>query len=307
MADVVISEFMDEKIIGEAFKGFDVLYDPALVDNREALFMEVRGARALIVRNGTQVNEELLAAAEKLQVVGRLGVGLDNIDLQACAGRGIKVCPASGANDLSVAEYVITAALSLLRGAWFSTERMTRGEWPRTEMIGRELSAKQMGLVGFGAIARETAIRAKALGMSVAAYDPYLPADDPAWALAQSMDLQSLLVSSDVISLHIPLTSESRHLIDAEVIAKMKPGAILVNAARGGVVDEPALVDALQRNHLAGAALDVFEAEPLSEAGGSLFKGVPNLILTPHIAGVTNESNVRVSRVTAQNVLKNLS
>ena len=225
----------------------------------------------------------------------------------ACAGRGIKVCPASGANDLSVAEYVITAALSLLRGAWFSTERMTRGEWPRTEMIGCELSAKQMGLVGFGAIARETAIRAKALGMSVAAYDPYLAADDPAWALAQSVDLQSLLVSSDVISLHIPLTSESRHLIDAELIAQMKPGAILVNAARGGVVDEQALVDALQGNHLAGAALDVFEAEPLSEAGGSLFKGVPNLILTPHIAGVTNESNVRVSRVTAQNVLKNLS
>ena len=307
MADVVISEFMDEKIIGEAFKGFDVLYDPALVDNREALLAEVREARALIVRNRTQVNEELLAAAEKLQVVGRLGVGLDNIDLQACDGRGVRVCPASGANDLSVAEYVITATLSLLRGTWFSTECMIRGEWSRTEMIGRELSAKQMGLVGFGAIARATAIRAKALGMNVAAYDPYLPADDPAWTLVQSVDFQSLLKISDVISLHIPLTDKTRHLIDAEIIAQMKPGAILVNAARGGVVDEQALADALQRNHLAGAALDVFESEPLSEAGGSVFKDVPNLILTPHIAGVTKESNIRVSRVTAQNVLENLS
>jgi (S)-sulfolactate dehydrogenase len=307
MADIVISEFMDEKIIGDAFKGLDVFYDPALVDNREALLAEVREARALIVRNRTQVDEELLAAAKKLQVVGRLGVGLDNIDLQACDGRGVKVCPASGANDLSVAEYVITATLSLLRGAWFSTERMIRGEWPRTEMIGLEASGKRMGLVGFGAIARETANRARVLGMNVAAYDPYLLADDPAWELAQSVDFQSLLKTSDVISLHIPLTDKTRHLIDAEALAQMKPGAILVNAARGGVVDEQALANALQRNHLAGAALDVFENEPLSEAGGSVFKGVPNLILTPHIAGVTKESNIRVSRVTAQNVLENLS
>ena len=306
MADVVISEFMDEEILAEAFKGFDVLYYPTLVDNRKALIAEIGEARALIVRNRTQVDEELLEAAGKLQVVGRLGVGLDNIDLQACDVAGVKVCPASGANDLSVAEYVITASMSLLRGSWFATASMIRGEWPRTEMIGREVSAKQMGLVGFGAIARETAIRAKALGMSIAAYDPYLPADDSAWKLAQSLDFQSLLNTSDVISLHIPLTNKTRHLINAEMIAQMKSGAILVNAARGGVVDEKALVDALRNNHLAGAALDVFENEPLCEIDGNMFKDVPNLILTPHIAGVTAESNIRVSRVTAQNVLDNL-
>ncbi len=307
MANIVISEFADEKILAEAFDGLDVLYDPTLVDNREALIAEVGEAKALIVRNRTQVDKALLESAKNLQVVGRLGVGLDNIDVQACEVSGVKVCPARGANDLSVAEYVITSVLTLLRGAWFSTERMINGEWPRTEMIGNEASAKQIGLVGFGSNARETARHAKALGMNVAACDPYLPADDPAWEFAKSVDLKSLLRDSDVISMHTPLTKETRHLVDAKMIASMKSGAILINVSRGGIVDEKALVDALLSGHLAGAALDVFENEPLNVENGKLFRDVPNLILTPHIAGVTKESNIRVSRVTTQNVLDNLS
>jgi (S)-sulfolactate dehydrogenase len=239
-------------------------------------------------------------------VIGRLGVGLDNIDVAACEARGIAVYPASGANDLSVAEYVITAALVLLRKAWFATARVAAGEWPRTELMGRELAGKRLGLVGFGAIARVTARMGRDLGMSVAAYDPLLPAEHPAWAGALRQALPELLATSDVVSLHVPLTDATRNMIDAAAITAMKRGSILINAARGGVVDEAALCAALRAGHLGGAALDVFAREPVDAAAGGLFVDVPNLVLTPHIAGVTDESNVRVSAVTAEAVARHL-
>jgi (S)-sulfolactate dehydrogenase len=309
MADIVITEFMDEAAIAEGLKGLDVLYDPQLVDKPEALQAALGDARAVIVRNRTQVRAPLLAAAPKLKVVGRLGVGLDNIDLVACAARSVTVHPATGANDVSVAEYVITAALMLLRRAWFATDRVARGEWPRNDLMGCEMSGKTLGLIGFGAIARETAARAGAMGMSVIAYDPYLKAADPAWARlgASPAELPTLLAAADVISLHVPLTASTRNLIDAAALAAMKPGAIVVNAARGGVVDEAALVEALKAGRIGGAALDVFEVEPLKGEQAALFAGCPNLILTPHIAGVTEESNVRVSWVTVENVKKALA
>ncbi|MEL7487798.1 MAG: hydroxyacid dehydrogenase, partial [Pseudomonadota bacterium] len=264
----------------------------------------VADARALIVRNRTQVRGALLEAAAKLEVVGRLGVGLDNIDLEACAARGISVAPARGANDLPVAEYVVTAALVLLRGAWGASGAVAAGDWPRNALIGREASGKQLGLVGFGAIARETATRAAALGMTVVAYDPFLDANDAAWGAVAPMTLDALVATSDIISLHTPLTDETRHLVNADLIAKAKTDAIIINAARGGVVDEAALADAVKRGALGGAALDVFEEEPLTAAGGAKFHGLDNIILTPHIAGVTTESNGRVSELTVRNVLK---
>jgi len=306
LADIVIAEFMDEAVIREVLAGRDVLYDPTLVDRPDELRAALADAQALVVRNRTQVRGDLLEAAPRLKVVGRLGVGLDNIDVAACEARGIKVCPATGANDLSVAEYVVTAALVLLRGAWHGTERVASGVWPRMHMIGREMSGRRMGLVGFGAIARATAERVRALGMDVAAFDPYLPADHPSWSGTERVSLDELLRTSDVVSLHVPLTPETRHLIDARTLSFMPKGAILINAARGGVVDEPALAAALRSGHLGGAALDVFETEPLGAEAGAIFAGLPNLILTPHIAGVTEESNVRVSRVTAENVLRHL-
>jgi len=306
MSDIVISEFMDEAVIAEAFAGRDVLYDAELVDDPSRLEAALADARALLVRNRTQVRPPLLAKAPRLRVVGRLGVGLDNIDVEACRARGIAVHPANGANDLAVAEYVITAALVLLRRAWFATAQVIAGSWPRMALIGGELSGKQLGLVGYGAIARETAKRARALGMRIAAFDPHLAGDHPAWLDAERCTLDSLLASSDVVSLHVPLTSETRHIVDARALGLMRPGAILVNAARGGVVDEPALVAALRGRRIAGAALDVFETEPLDAAAGARFAGLDNLLLTPHIAGVTTESNVRVSAVTAAAVLRHL-
>ncbi len=306
MPDIVISEFMDEDAVRSLSRLYDTLYDPELASNPLALSDRLAGGRALIVRNRTQVTEDLLSAADALRVVGRLGVGLDNIALDACRARGIAVIPATGANDDSVAEYVIAGALLLRRGTYFATAEVVAGGWPRNRMVGRELLGATLGLVGFGSIARATARRAGALGMEMIAHDPFINDDDPAWTQCQvaPRGLEALLEDADVVSLHVPLTDATRNLIDSAALSRMKPDAVLINAARGGVVNESALADALRSRRIAAAILDVFEIEPLP--GGGPLCNVPNLILTPHIAGVTQESNVRVSRMIADKVIETL-
>lgn len=308
MPDVLITEFMDVSAVEALRSGLDVDYDKGLADDQGAIPARLAGARAIIVRNRTQVTADLLDAAPDLQCVGRLGVGLDNIDMDACKARGVTVYPAVGANTLSVSEYVLTTAAMLLRGAYRAKHAMLAGGWPRAGLgKGRELSGQTLGLVGFGEIARDTAARASALGCRVAAYDPFLPADDPAWDGAERLDLETLFEAADVISLHVPLTAGTHHLIDAKAIARMKDDAIVINAARGGVVDEAALADALSAGRLGGAALDVFEVEPLTAKAAAKFKGIDDLILTPHIAGVTEESNTRVSAMIADLVRDHLT
>lgn len=302
---ILITEFMDEGAVARLSAAHAVRYDPALADRQGEIAGLLGGVRALIVRNRTEVRGALLAAGSDLACVGRLGVGLDNIDVEGCRARAIEVIPATGANNLSVAEYVLGTAMALLRGAYCVNAAMLAGEWPRQACSGRELAGKALGLVGFGAIARETAARAQGLGMAVLAHDPFVADGDPVWAASgvRPAGLEALLAEADVISLHVPLTDGTRHLIDAARLARVKPGAVLVNAARGGVVDEGAVAAALRAGTLGGAALDVFEAEPLTAAAAAVFKGAPNLILTPHIAGVTAESNVRVSAMIAERVL----
>ena len=300
---ILITEFMDEAAVDRLRAVADVTYDPTLADRQDEIPSMMAGIRALIVRNRTQVRDAILDAAPDLQCVGRLGVGLDNIDVTACEARGVPVHPATGANNLSVAEYVITAAMVLRRGAWFANASMLAGEWPRQACAGRELSGATLGLVGYGGIARDTATRARAFGMEVVAHDPFVtdPGDGtPMLALAD------LYARADVVSLNIPLTDDTRHLIDADALAALKRNAILINAARGGVVDERALVAALLAGDLGGAALDVFETEPLTAEAAAIFDGVPNLVLTPHIAGVTEESNTRVSHMIADVVIERL-
>jgi (S)-sulfolactate dehydrogenase len=302
MTDIVITEFMDEAAVAALKARYSVHHDPDLFGKPDELARLVTDIPALIVRNQTPVRGALLAGAKNLKVVGRLGVGLDNIDMEACSARGIQVFPATGANSLSVVEYVIGTAMTLLRGAYFANAAMIAGEFPKTKLIGREIAGKRMGLVGFGAIARDAARHARALGMTVAAYDPYVPAGD-AWQSIEKLELDALLATSDVISIHLPLTPETRGLIGEAAFAKMKPDAILINAARGGIMDEAALVAALKGGRLGGAALDVFEQEPLKADGAKVFAGTPNLILTPHIAGNTVESNGRVSGLVAERVM----
>ena len=305
---VVVSEFMDEVALSDFGNDISVNYEPSLVDDRAGLFAALANADAVIVRNRTQVNQDMLDAAPRLRVVGRLGVGLDNIDLDACKSRDVAVLPATGANTLSVVEYVIGAALTLVRGAYFSNAAMIAGDWPRGTLgNGGEVSGRLMGLVGFGAIAQAVAERAKNLGMKVAAHDPFLPSDHPAWSGVESCSVEDLLEKADVVSVHVPLTKDTANMIDADAISRMKRGAVLINTARGGIVDEAALAEALKAGQLGGAALDVFATEPLTAEAGKVFAGVPNLILTPHIAGVTNEGNTRVSLMTVSNVAEALA
>ncbi len=301
---IVICEFMDDVAVASLAAHFDTIYDATLVDRPAELSALLANATAIIVRNRTQVDAKLLAAAPMLKVVGRLGVGLDNIDQPGCAARGIAVIPATGANALAVAEYVIGTAMMLLRGVYFGTGAVATGRWPRAAMSdGCEMAGKTLGIVGFGGIGRLTGRLARALGMSAIGFDAQWAADAAIWREEQTQpqsSLDALVAAADVVTLHVPLTPQTRNLVDAGTLARFKPGAILINTARGGVVDEAALAAALRAGKLGGAALDVFDAEPLP--AGSPLTDCPNLILTPHVAGVTRESNVRVSTLIADKV-----
>ncbi|MBL8330640.1 MAG: hydroxyacid dehydrogenase [Rubrivivax sp.] len=299
---------MDERAVAQLRTRHEVLYDAALVDDATRLHHEAAACDALVVRNRTQVRGELLAGLPAhCRVIGRLGVGLDNIDVPACEARGLQVIPATGANALSVAEYVIGTAMMLLRGAYQSTAAVSAGRWPRGPLSnGREIAGKTLGLVGFGSIGQLTAQLARALGMQVIAFDALMEPDHPAYAQqrVRGTGLEEVMTTSDVLSLHVPLVESTRGLLSAERIAAMKRGAVLVNTARGGIVDEVALAAALKSGHLGGAAIDVFQQEPLPAAPH--FDGCPNLVLTPHIAGVTAEANERVSFLIADKLMQAL-
>ncbi|MBL8346214.1 MAG: hydroxyacid dehydrogenase [Rubrivivax sp.] len=297
---------MDERAVAGLRTSHEVLYDAKLVDDGARLLKEAAACEAFIVRNRTQVRGDLLKAllgGKRCKVVGRLGVGLDNIDVAACEAAGLPVVPATGANALSVAEYVVGTAMLLLRGAYQSTAAVAGGQWPRTPLSnGREIGGKTLGLVGFGSIGQLTARLARAVGMHVAAFDAMLDTDHPAYAEAgaRCAGLDEVIAMSDVVSLHVPLVDSTRGLFDAARIAAMKQGAVLINPARGGIVDEVAVAAALKSGHLGGAAIDVFGTEPLPKA--THFEDCPNLVLTPHIAGVTAEANERVSFLIAEKV-----
>jgi (S)-sulfolactate dehydrogenase len=307
MARIVITEFMDERAVAELAAAHDVLYAPNLVDDAPRLRSEAATADVLVVRNRTQVRGDLLAAMGRCRVVGRLGVGLDNIDVLACEAKGMQVIPATGANALSVAEYVVGTAMVLLRGVYQSSSAVADGKWPRTALSnGREVGGRTLGLIGFGSIGQLTARLAQGLGMSVIAFDAMLPASHAVFAQTgvRSVSLDELVQLADVVSLHVPLVESTKGLFGAARIASMKSGAVLINTSRGGIVDEVALGLALKQGILGGAAIDVFGTEPLPMAPH--FQDCPNLILTPHVAGVTAESNERVSFLIAQKVLEAL-
>lgn len=308
MARVVITEFMDERAVAQLAAMHQVLYDATLVDDAPRLTAEAAKADALVVRNRTQVRGTLLDALRRCKVIGRLGVGLDNIDVAGCEQRGIAVIPASGANALSVAEYVVGTAMLLLRGAYQSGATVAAGRWPRAVLSnGREIAGKTLGLIGFGSIGQLTAKLARGLGMTVIAFDAMMDEDHPDFAEAgvRCAGLDEVIRSADVVSLHVPLVESTRGLFDAARIASMKPRAVLINTARGGIVDEVALAAALKSGQLGGAAIDVFGVEPLPASPH--FDGCPNLVLTPHVAGVTAEANERVSFLIARKLLEALA
>ncbi len=308
MPEILITEFMLESQVERIKQRFDTLYLPDLVKNQDEVPSHMAGVRGLIVRNQTQVRGALLEAADSLECVGRLGVGLDNIDMDDCAGRGITVYPAIGANADSVAELAMGAIYALFRGAYLATAETVAGNWPRMELLGREVMGKRLGLLGYGATGRALAWRSRGCGMSRIAYDPFVPTDDESWQQhntdrAETVD--QVLEQADAVSIHLPLTDETRHLIDAEAIAKMKDRALVLNLSRGGIVHEQAMVDGLKSGKLGGAFTDVFEEEPLGP--DNIFKDVPNFFATPHVGARTEEAETRVSTMIAEAVMKHLS
>ena len=304
---ILITEFMDDRAVDLLRSKYKVIYDKSLADNQEKIPDMMEDIKALIVRNRTQVNKNLLTNAPNLSCVGRLGVGLDNIDLETCKKRNLEVYPATGANTNAVVEYVFTSALVLLRGAFNKTEEMVSGAWPREQSSGNEITGKVLGLVGFGEIAQKTANLAKSFNMEIIAFDPFLDKKSSAWDNVKNVSLEILLRDADVISVHTPLNESTHHLINSTNLNFMKKNAIIINAARGGVIDDKALSEKLRKNEIKGAALDVFETEPMDINSGSYFDDLRNVILTPHIAGVTKESNVNVSAMIADKIDKHLS
>ena len=303
MSTILISEFITSQALDTLCSGHELIYEPDLYKDRPALIAAMQNIDALIVRNLTQVNEEVLNAAPKLKVVGRLGVGLENIELPACAKRNIKVIPATGANAEAVAEYVVGAAVALTRGFIPATMATLKGEWPRPRFSGyHEFLGQTIGIVGFGSIGRVVAKKAHAFGLQCIAYDPMLSGDtvELEGFSVPLLKLSELLSRSHAVSLHLPYLPETKNLFNAATLDLMKEGACIINTARGGIVDELALAERLRSGRIGGAAIDVFSAEPAKDL--IHFSGIENLILTPHIAGVTHESNERVSQMIADEV-----
>ena len=301
---VVVSEFIAPEGLAALGGHVELVADATLVGDRARLLETVADADAIIVRDRTMVDAELLAAAPRLRVVGRLGVGTDNLDLAALDARGVTVHLATGANAVSVAEHVIGVLLFLSRPSFAASTRVAAGEWPRPELIGRELAGRTLGLLGFGATARAVAQRAAALGMRIATADPMVTDPGPGVTL---LEPDALFGVAEALSVHAPLLPSTRGMVGEAAIGRMPEGALLVDTSRGGVVDHDAVIAGLRSGRLAGAALDVYPSEPVDAVAGARYVDVPGLLLTPHLAGVTLESNVRISRMIAEAVVTTLT
>jgi len=280
-------------------KDVTVDYRPGL--KGETLLAAVRGSDALITRSGTPVTAELVNAGKRLRIIGRAGVGLDNVDVAACTARGILVINAPTANIMSATEHTMAMLLSLCRNIPEAHASVKRGEWTRSKFLGIELNGKTLGVIGLGRIGSRVTSRARAFGMTVIAYDPYITETAFEKAGAERVTLDDLLARADVITVHTPLSDETRGMIGASEIERMKDGAIVLNIARGGIYQETALADALNRGKIAGAAIDVYEEEPPGKDHPLL--NAKNATLSPHIGANTIEAQDRVAVQTSEMVV----
>ncbi|HEY4010584.1 MAG TPA: hydroxyacid dehydrogenase [Acidobacteriaceae bacterium] len=303
MPDILISENIRGASVDALAKHFDVLIMPELWRDPAALAERIAGVRALIIRNQTQITAELLRNANDLIVLGRAGVGLDNVDLDACDKTGVIVSSTPEQSTISVAELAIGLMLSLARHIPAADADTRQGNWNRQRFFGNELYGKTFGIIGAGKIGLATARRALAFGMKILAHDPFVSRDNVFLAElnAELVPLEDLLSRADVISCHLPATRETTHILDAAAFACMKPTALFINTSRGEVVDEQALIDALKSNKIGGAALDVRETEP--PVAGELER-LPNVLLMPHIAALTHEAQARVTRAICDDVTR---
>ncbi|MDI6606028.1 MAG: phosphoglycerate dehydrogenase, partial [Candidatus Omnitrophota bacterium] len=293
MIKILVSDALSEeglKILQEV-KEFKVDIKTGM--KPEELKEVIKGYDALLVRSATKVTREVINAADKLKVIGRAGVGLDNVDLDAATQKGIIVMNTPGGNTISTAEHTMSMILALSRNIAQADTSMKKGEWKRSKFMGVELYTKTLGVVGLGRIGSEVVKRALSFGMKVLAYDPFLSLEVAKNLGVEVVVLKELLKRSDYISVHTPLSEETKHMISDNEFALMKKGVRVVNCARGGIIDEAALVKAVKEGKVAGAALDVFEQEPLS-AGSGLLKS-DSIITTPHLGASTEEAQVNVA------------
>jgi D-3-phosphoglycerate dehydrogenase len=282
-----------------------ILKKSAVVNNRpdiagDDLLKALPDTDAIIVRGRTKVTADVLAAAPKVKVVGRAGVGVDNIDLKAAQARNVVVVNAPQSTTLAVAEHAMALLLSRARQIPLADSGLRRGEWLKKKLEGFELSGKTLGVIGMGRIGAAVAARAAAFGMACIGYDPLIAAEEIGKRGAKACDLDTLLAQSDIITIHVPLTAETRGLMNADRLAKMKKGAYLVCTARGNIIDEAALLAALDSGQIGGAALDVFAQEPVVDS--PLVKH-PKVVCTPHIAAQTAEAQERAARDIAEEIL----
>ncbi|BCX12628.1 MAG: D-3-phosphoglycerate dehydrogenase [Thermosynechococcus sp.] len=286
--------------------GLDLLAQVAQVDvkiglSEEELIKIIPDYDALMIRSGTKVTKEVIEAANQLKIIGRAGVGVDNVDVPAATRKGIMVVNSPEGNTIAAAEHTLAMMLSLARHIPDANAAVKAGQWDRKRFTGVEIYKKTLGIIGLGKIGSHVATVARAMGMKLLAYDPYLSTERAEQLGCRLVELDVLFAESDFITLHLPKTPETQHLINAKTIAKMKPTARIINCARGGIIDEAALVEALKSGRLAGAALDVFENEPL-EADSPLRGLGMEAILTPHLGASTEEAQVNVAIDVAEQI-----
>ena len=298
MSKVLVSDPIDQA-------GIDIISQVATVDVKtnlkpEELVQIIGDYDALMIRSGTRVTKEIIEAGTNLKIIGRAGVGVDNVDVPAATRQGIVVVNSPEGNTIAAAEHALAMMLSLSRHIPDANASVKRNEWDRKTFVGVEVYKKTIGIVGLGKIGSHVASVAKAMGMRLLAFDPFISNERAEQIGCQLVDMDLLVQQADYITLHIPKTPETTHLINAEMLAKMKPNARIINCARGGIIDETALAEAIKAGKIAGAALDVYESEPLGES--PLRDIGKDIILTPHLGASTNEAQVNVAIDVAEQI-----
>ena len=295
MINILITEFIDPKALKILSKDFNVIYKKDIWENSDYLIREINKFEGIIVRNKTNLNQSILEKAENLKYIGRLGVGLDNIDTEYCKKNNIFVQPATGMNADSVAEYVISSSLSLLKKTKLINEKTQSGQWPRTSITTNELKGKILGLIGFGDIAKKVLKLINAFEVTTIAFDPFITSQEMEEHNVKKVTFENILSLADIISIHVPLNNETKYLFDKKTFQKMNNKPIIINSSRGGIINETDILEAYKNNYISGFALDVYEHEPVNKIFLKNITNDMNCILSPHIAGVTEESNTRVS------------
>jgi len=296
---VLISDSLSKEAVDILQKEKEFKVDVNTKLTPEELKNIIKDYDALLVRSATKVTADIINAADKLKIVGRAGVGLDNVDVEAASKKGIIVVNTPGGNTISTAEHTFSMMMALSRTIPQADLSMKKGEWERKKFMGVELYGKTLGIVGLGRIGTEVAKRAIAFGMTVVAYDPYLSTEKAKALGIENVDLKALFARSDYITVHTPLTDETRHMISDKEFAIMKKGVRVMNCARGGIIDEESLVRAIESGKVAGAAFDVYENEPPK---GSKLIGLDKVVLTPHLGASTEEAQTNVAIEVANTV-----